>query len=274
MCRIYRIQNIDGLLVMLSSKVAWNGYLVPLDVEDFSFIENQNEDIKYRFSKMFEVSYDEYIKKYGKFISKNSLRDVYWRISDIDWKYTNLAYVELKKDFNRIKFIRKFDYISFGDDHFSSLGGSFDTRKNMYVYVDTSLGLVIGGHVELRHRGSHHYEGEDYVWEKWDINFFTSDVSLGRYNCGSYARDYSKSIYLSFENFCKENYQKGIQTGKFYLIPYHDIEKWNEEQKIKLSLHSMSYEHSYDEEPLYGNTYAESYYLRGNEYKRRMDYSW
>ncbi len=277
MCRIYAIKKIDGLLVMLPSKVKY-GEVVPLDAEDFSFLDNQDEDIKHRFSEMFEVSYDEYIKKYGRYIGSNYLH-TYWNlrtpISDaIDWIYANPAYVELQKDGVSIKFIRKFDYISFGDDHFSSLGGSFDTRKNMYVYVDTSLGLVIGGHVELRHRGSHHYEGEDYVWEKWDINFFTSDVSLGRYNCGSYARDYSKSIYLSFENFCKENYQKDIQTGKFYLIPYHDIEKWNEEQKIKLSLHSMSYEHSYDEEPLYGNTYAESYYLRGNEYKRRMDYSW
>lgn len=62
MCRIYAIKKIDGFLVMLPSKVSWNGRTIPLDEEDFSFLENQNEDIKYRLSEMFEVSYDEYIK--------------------------------------------------------------------------------------------------------------------------------------------------------------------------------------------------------------------
>ncbi len=263
MCRIYAIKKIDGLLVMLPSKVASNGRVVPLDEKDFSFLANQDEDIKHRFSEMFEVSYEEYIKKYRRYISSNNLNDPYWNprtpISNaIDWIYANPAYVELKKDCGRIEFMRKFDYISFGVDHFTDLGGRFDTEKKMYVYVDASLGLVIGGSVDLKYKGKHHSEGEDYEWERWNINFFTSDLRLGR--------------YVSFEDFCKENYQKDNQTGQFYLIPYKDIEKWNEEQKVRLCLHCMSYEHSYDEEPPYGNDYPYSYYLRGNGYKREVDY--
>ena len=69
MCRIYAIKKIDGLLVMLPSKVASNGQVVPLDEKDFSFLANQDEDIKHRFSEMFEVSYEEYIKKYRRSIT-------------------------------------------------------------------------------------------------------------------------------------------------------------------------------------------------------------
>lgn len=261
MCRIYAIKKIDGLLVMLPSKVASNGWVVPLDEKDFSFLDNQDEDIKHRFGKMFEVSYEEYIKKYGRYIGSN-YSHTYWNlwtpISDaIDWIYANPAYVELKKDGVSIKFIRKFDYISFETPYYD--GGRFDTEKKMYVYVDTSLGLVIGGSVDLKSKGTHHSEGEDYVWEEWNVNFFTSDLRLGR--------------YVSFEDFCKENYQKDNQTGEFYLIPYKDIEKWNEEQKNgKLCLHSMSCRYDYDEDR-YGSGSPCLYYLRGNGYKREMDYA-
>lgn len=190
-----------------------------LDVDDFSFLKNLPNDYKRQLMSgiwgspysMSDLSYDDYIKTYEPSIEdgKPLFKDKTWGL------YVNPLYaimVDHTPNYSS-KYFKKasriFEYLSFGTVNHRLYDYTDDL---VYVAVDSAMGLVIGGDVELREE-TYWHKNEQWKKEHWNLNFFTTNVQCG--------------LTELFEDFCKKNYKKDDESGLFYVIPYRDIEKWD-----------------------------------------------